>query len=178
MSNLKTITEQDFDQTIPTILEEECWVREAARAVLVDEYDQIYLMHVTKHGYHKLPGGGVDKDETIIEALKRELLEEVGCRASVEEDLGTVVEYRKATQEGMRSMKQISYCYKAKQIGEQQASALEEGEIEEGVIQIKAKDLNEAIKLLESDKPDNREGQFIQNRDLAFLRQASALLEF
>ena len=168
MQNLLTITEQDFNKDAVLLDESEYTLREASRAVLFDPEGQVYLMHVTKHGYHKLPGGGIDPGETKEEGLLRELVEEVGCQAKVNGELGQITEYRLI----FGNQKQVSYCYTAQQVGEQGESALEEGELAEGMVQVKAKNLAEAIRLLESDRPDNLEGQFIQKRDVTFLKRA------
>ncbi|MEO8862808.1 MAG: hypothetical protein ABI354_00595 [Candidatus Saccharimonadales bacterium] len=88
-------------------------------------------------------------------------------------ELGEVLEYR--TYED-RGLKQTSYCYLAKQVGEQQESALEENELEQGMIGMRANNIDHAIKLLQSDKPNNKEGKFIQKRDLAILKAAKAQL--
>jgi len=130
-------------------------------------------MNVSLHSYHKLPGGGIDEGESIIQALERELLEEVGCKAEVIAELGTVIEYRNYDDGGLE---QTSYCYLARQTGDQVASALEDGELAEGMVEVKAKNIDEAISLLTNDKPDNLEGKFIQKRDLAFLKAAKEQL--
>lgn len=167
MANLLTIKEQDIVPDSPVVDTSGFRKRGAARAVLLDDSGQIYLLNVSKHGYHKLPGSGIDDGEDIKQALERELMEEVGCKAEIVAELGTVIEYRDYDDGGLE---QISYCYLAKQVGEQVASSLEEGELAEGMFEVKAKSIDDAIALLSQDKPDNLEGKFIQKRDLAFLR--------
>lgn len=169
MKNILTISEQDFTPNSPKIDTSTFKKREAARAVLLDNNGQVYLLNVSLHSYHKLPGGGIDEDETITKALERELLEEVGCKASIIAELGTIIEYRNYEDNGLE---QTSYCYLAQQSGEQVASSLEDGEIAEGMLEVKAKNIDDAIALLEGDEPDNLEGKFIQRRDLAFLKAA------
>ena len=174
MKNLLTIKEQDIVSGSPNIDVSDFRKRGAARAVLLDSSNQVYLMNVSLHSYHKLPGGGIDEGESIIQALERELLEEVGCKAEIVAELGTVVEYRNYDDGGLE---QTSYCYLARQTGDQVASALEDGELAEGMIEVKAKNIDEAITLLTNDKPDNLEGKFIQKRDLAFLKAAKEQLQ-
>ena len=166
MKNILVIKEQDFIPESPVVDTSMFKKRGAARAVLLDSNNQVYLINVSLHGYHKLPGGGIDEGESVIQALERELLEEVGCKAEIVAELGTVIEYRNYEDNGLE---QTSYCYLAKQTGDQVASALEDGELAEGMFEVKAKDIDDAIALLTSDKPDNLEGKFIQKRDLAFL---------
>ena len=98
-----------------------------------------------------------------------ELLEEVGCKAETIFELDEIIEYRTYDDGGL---KQTSYCYLARQVGKQVESALEEGELKEGMFEVKASNIDEAIKLLENDKPDNLEGKFIQKRDVTFLIEA------
>ncbi len=169
MKNLLLIKEQDILPDSPAIDTSAFRKRGAARAVLLDDRGQVYLLNVSKHGYHKLPGGGIDDGEDIKQALERELMEEVGCKAEIIAELGTVIEYRNYDDGGLE---QTSYCYLAKQVGEQVASALEEGELAEGMFEVKAKSIDDAIALLSQDKPDNLEGKFIQKRDIAFLQAA------
>ena len=81
--------------------------RAASRAILMNN-GKIALMNVTKHSYHKLPGGGVEKGESIEEALLREMKEETGCKIKIIAELGKIIEHR--THLGII---QTSYCYLA-----------------------------------------------------------------
>lgn len=176
MKELGVITHKDFEADGSGVFDDDFKVREAARAVLLTDTGEVYLMNIRLNSYHKLPGGGIDKGESEEEALIRELLEEVGCSAEVIAKLGTVTEYRTTSWRGLERMKQISYCYLARQVGKQIASSLEESEIAEQMIEVKAKSIQHAIDILGSDKPDNIEGKFIQKRDLLFLQAAQQLL--
>ena len=168
MNELLVLRHQDFDPTVPEYPEDAYAIREAARAVLIDAQGQIILLNVSRRGHHKLPGGGVDPGETIEQALMRELLEEVGCQAEIIKEIGQITEYRPL--HGMQ--KQISYCFLARQVGEQVRHSLEADEIALGMKEYRVTNIEAAIRLLEQDKPDDVAGHFIQKRDLVFLRHA------
>ena len=145
--------------------------REAARAVVLDSRGGIFLLNVSRHHYHKLPGGGIDEGEDIQTALARELLEEIGCKAKTLHEIGIIIEYR-----DKHRLKQTSYCFLAQQIGTQQPTSMDDGEIADGFQEVRAAHIDDAIRLLEKDTPDDYEGEFIKMRDLAFLRAARQLL--
>lgn len=68
-------------------------VRTAVRAIIIEEGK--ILMVRSNRGYFKLPGGGVEADESHAEALAREVTEETGykhCRIGTE--IGTISELR------------------------------------------------------------------------------------
>ena len=145
-------------------------LRKAARAVLFDDEGKLAFQKVSKFNYHKLPGGGIDDDETIKNALQREILEEVGCKSDIGEEVGVIIEYRNEL-----DILQISYCYLAKVVGEVGEPTYEQEEIDEGHEPLWTS-LDEAIELLRSDSTEDYEGKFIVIRDLAFLEEAKRML--
>jgi len=68
--------------------------RPGVYAVIESNDRQIAIIE-TRNGYF-LPGGGIDATESDVEALKREILEEIGYRATVLEKIGEAVEYVQA----------------------------------------------------------------------------------
>lgn len=167
MKLLLTIKEQDIFPEAPVMDAAGFRRREAARAVVLDDSGSVPLLKVNRYQYHKLPGGGVDKDEDIETALERELMEEIGCKVEVTAEVGEIVEYRDQLE-----LIQTSHCFLAKQIGEKQAPAFTEKETAHGFEIVWAKDIDEAVRLLTHDKPTDYEGKFIRRRDLAFLKTA------
>lgn len=139
-------------------------IRKAARSIAFNEDGKIPLLNVSKKNYHKLAGGGIEEGEDVITALKREMLEEVGANIGELEEIGAIVEWRNKSE-----LLQFSYFYKSKVIGELVNTAFTEKEKNNGFI-LEWKTLDEAIALLQSDKPIDYEGQFIVKRDLAFLQ--------
>ena len=65
--------------------------REAVRAIFIKGKN--ILLITSKKGDYKLPGGGIEIDETHEKALKREILEETGYKFSnIKEFIGIVTE--------------------------------------------------------------------------------------
>jgi len=142
-------------------------VREAARAIVVDENSMIALLHVSKKNYYKLPGGGLDDKEDILTALGRECQEEIGCDVEVINEIGSIVEYIKISQ-----LKQISYCYLTKVQGEKGTPHFEESELEDGFKQVWLS-YQDAIAALTGSKATDFSGSaYIVPRDIFLLEEA------
>ncbi|HEY5220912.1 MAG TPA: NUDIX domain-containing protein [Candidatus Paceibacterota bacterium] len=167
MKLLKTIRDSDVDSDIPDGIPQQ--ERGASRAIVFDADGNVALLNVTKKHYHKLPGGGIEQGEDIETALRRELIEEIGCSVKNLRELGSIEEYRNKW-----NLHQISYCFLADLDGPKGVPHLEEGEIADGFEPVWL-GLVDAIKILESEVPiEDYQGKFIQLRDVTFLKEALA----
>lgn len=164
---LKTIT--DYDLAFETNQSASYEDRTASRAVVFDGDGNVALLNVSKKRYHKLPGGGLERGESLIEGLKREVMEEIGCRISSIQELGRIEEYRSRL-----SIHQMSYCFTAEVVGKKGKPKLEEDEIADGFETVWLS-LEDAIRTLEVENNiENYEGKFINMRDLIFLKQVKS----
>jgi 8-oxo-dGTP diphosphatase len=145
-------------------------VREAVRAVLLNERNQIALMHIGAYGVYKLPGGGMEPGEDLEVAFVRELLEETGCEAEKISDLGIFVEKRDEWK-----MFQISHCYlaKATKVGNLK---LDEFEVKESFTLQWVDGIEQAIELVKSNKSERYDDKYITGRDLAILESAKKII--
>lgn len=140
-------------------------LREAVRAVVLRQ-GKMALLYVSNENYHKLPGGGIEKGENLNEALEREILEEVGVTIEDIKEIGKIEECR-----AQHQLKQISYCYTAKVKEDKGELNLTEEEKEEG-FQLKWVSIDEALKLMNEDKPKDYLGKYVKERDISILKYA------
>lgn len=159
MKILKEIKDKKWPKDI-----QELKLREASRAVLFDENNLVPVLFVSQHNYHKIPGGGIKEGEDRIKGLVREVLEEVGSEVKITGEVGKTIEFRSKW-----DLKQISYCYVGKIVSKGEPDFTEK-ELSQG-FQLLWVPLEEAISLIENDKPDDYEGWFIQKRDIVFLKE-------
>ncbi|OGF20767.1 hypothetical protein A2316_04130 [Candidatus Falkowbacteria bacterium RIFOXYB2_FULL_38_15] len=171
MKLLLEISDSDIGVGSPERFDKPYRLRKASRAIIFNDKNEIAIQFASKYNYHKLPGGGLDKGENTPEALRREIKEEVGCEIEIGDEIGIIIEYR-----NQLDLLQVSYCYLAKLVGEVGKPAWEEGEIEEGFESVWMLP-DEAIRLLESESPNEYKNQFIVKRDLEFLREAKRMLQ-
>ena len=91
MKFLGKLTDKDFGGSLEVT---DGTIHNCVRAVLFNENDKIALMYMPEfirnnsEDFYVLPGGRVEKNETVEEALKREIFEETGCTFNVINELG------------------------------------------------------------------------------------------
>jgi len=176
MKLLKIIKEQDIYPDHAKKKKDGHRERVAGRTVLFDEDKNVALLHVTKSGYYKLPGGGTEEDESPIEAAKRETIEEAGCDTEITGEIGKIIEYRNQDDyQNSNGIIQTSFCYIAKVVGLKKEPHFEPDEIKEG-FKLVWVSLDKAIDLIKNGKPTTYDGGFIVKRDLIFLEEAKVLL--
>jgi len=118
-----------------------------------------------------LPGGAVEGDESLEEALGRETLEEVGCDCEVIAELGIVKEYI-----NQYKKLNISNSFLAKVKGPIGAPSFTDHEIEYG-FKLKWISLDEAIDLVKNGEYRTYRGKFIRIRDSVILEKAKEAIE-
>jgi 8-oxo-dGTP diphosphatase len=170
MNILGTITDQDIDPAAPEVDRSSYFHRHAARAIVLDGA-KIALLKASKHGYYKLPGGGMEGDEDPVDAVRREAQEEIGCDIDVIAEVGKTEEYRDKLQ-----FHQSSYCYVAAVSGDPGEPSYTAHELDEGFQVVWAETADEALELVQSAEPNDYAAKFIQLRDSILLSMAIELL--
>lgn len=145
--------------------------RQAARAIVFDKQGKVALLFDEKDHHYKIPGGGVDKDEELSQALHREIMEEAGCEIEVFGEVGIIIEYREQIQKEM-----TSYCYLANVVGEKGEPQYTEKEKSYG-FSIDWVDLDEAVAKANKTKAQTYNGYFMRERDLIFLQEAKKIID-
>jgi len=138
-------------------------VRRAARTILLNAKGEVAIINVTRDGYYKIPGGGIEDGEDIRIAVEREASEEAGCKIKVQDDLGIIIEYRPE-----HEFVQISFCFVAK-VTEEGKINLTEKEREEGFI-LEWHTPEKALELMEA-RPNMYHHWFMATRDYEFMKE-------
>ncbi len=166
MKLIKFLTDNNLKLSESEATTDTSWnTRIAARAVILDSEGKIALMYVAEYDIYKLPGGGIDENESLDEALNREIKEETGCDIEVDSLIGMVIEKR-----DQWKLFQVSHCFKTKLKSKGEQNLTKE-EKETGFSLYWANDLDEAIKLVKSGKSDRYDDIYIKNRDSSILEE-------
>ncbi len=162
---LLEITDRDLGLGEGELFNTNYELRKSARAILLNDKGEMATQIISKHNFHKLPGGGVETGEDLMIALHREVKEEVGCDCEVIKDLGMVIEYR-----NKYKLLQISYGFVARVKGDINQPLLDDAEVAEGLINVWLPP-EEALALMKKDVPEKYEGHFILKREIAYLEK-------
>ncbi len=152
-------------------------MRQAARCILLNDKDEVALVYFGRDNFYKLPGGGIDEGERVVDALRREVREETGYEITDIEELGIVEENRYYC-----GMHQVSYCYTARATMQGELAPTAE-EVAAGVEVRWADSLQTAMDLVaDTDAVTDEEGEpigfeMMRIRDLAILKAAEDALE-
>ena len=102
-------------------------VRFGARGIVLRDDGKIAVFNKTKKNEYKLPGGGIEENETPEDAFCREVMEETGCEVEIIEALGTIEEHK-----SQNNFKQVSYVFVAKVLNDTKELYLTSKEAHEG----------------------------------------------
>ena len=83
------------------------------RCVLKNTNGEICIVKAEKYGYIQIPGGGINDEESIIDALRREVQEETGFLIVNIEPIGYILENRGDIQNSHDWSRAISYVFSA-----------------------------------------------------------------
>ncbi|HHW79641.1 MAG TPA: NUDIX domain-containing protein [Acholeplasmataceae bacterium] len=86
--------------------------RKTVRAVILNSKNQVLMLYSKLFDDYTFPGGGIKSDESKSEALKRELLEEIGAyNTKIIKRLGHTIELKYSIGKSNNIYKQKSYYY-------------------------------------------------------------------
>lgn len=139
--------------------------RYTARAIVKNTVGEYAVMYSHKFNLHTLPGGGIEKNEDIIEALKREILEETGCSCDLITELGYVSENRAHC-----DYTQISYYFIVETKSGYETPELTEAEINNRT-EVQWHSLEKMADLIINAEHDTTQRKFLQARDVAAINE-------
>ena len=139
--------------------------RITARAILKNNRDMYAVMHSEKFSLYSLPGGGVEPDENIKDAIKREIWEETGCNIADIQELGCIEENRAHC-----DYTQIDYYYLVTTNDETLCPHMTDNELRNGtsVLWLNAQDMYQRIA---TPQHTTNQRKFLQARDVAALQE-------
>jgi 8-oxo-dGTP pyrophosphatase MutT (NUDIX family) len=172
---LLVVHDKDIFPDAPDTSNVEWKNRPTVKTVLFNEDGDIALIGNRVNDFFLLPGGGIDEGENVLDGLRRECREEVGCEIEVLGELGMTEDFR------FRDSKHcISSGYSARAISHGTPN-LTENEADIGAY-VKWVPLSEAKALLTTQEAKVKAGEvkfyntcFNTIRDLFFIRRAEEL---
>lgn len=145
-------------------------IRYASRGIVIKD-DKIAILNKVNKNEFKLPGGGIERNETPEDAFKREVLEETGCEVDITNCLGIIEEHKT-----LANFKQISYVFVGNVTKDTNECHFTEKEVDEGskILWTTPKDGLQLItdcfdKIIGSKYEDEYQTKFIVYRDKTIL---------
>ncbi|MEI7689704.1 MAG: NUDIX domain-containing protein [Candidatus Saccharibacteria bacterium] len=139
--------------------------KRAARTVIVDENGLIALIDVRDGEYYKIPGGGIEAEESERTAARREALEEAGCKINIIRKIGEQQFVDDDPERG--ETMHHSVCFLAKKTSQHETS-FDDWE-QSNDMKLIWVDFETAKKLFASGKPVGNFCTSIHNRDFEFV---------
>lgn len=148
--------------------------RHIARAVLVNDNNEVCLLKILgdddfgHRDYVETPGGGVNANETLSQAVIREIKEETGCEGTIIDAIGVVEDYY-----NLIHRHNITYYFLVK-VSKYGTSCLEEQEksIIKGLVWL---DFKDAINKYENMNKEKLE-ILVSRRELPIIKKAYEML--
>lgn len=131
----------------------------AGKAIVIDNNNNIAIIHSKKYGWYELPWWHVDPWENEENAVIRECKEEIGCNISIISKICTVTEERYRER-----YKKISHYFICTMYWEKGIPTLMESEIDEDLETLRIPK-NKLKELFDSNDYKNIERKFVQLRD-------------
>ncbi len=137
--------------------------RYTSRAILKNRQGLYAVMYSKKFNLYSLPGGGVENEESFLDALHWEMLEETGCTCDQVEELGFIEENRFHAE-----YTQVSCYYVVTTFGPSQMPELTVTEEDNGTF-LQWYPLEKVIELIKKPVHTTNQRRFLQARDAAAL---------
>lgn len=137
--------------------------RITARAIVKNQNGLYAVMYADKFKLHSLPGGGVEDNEDILTALRREVFEETGCTCDHIEELGIVSENR-----AHQDFTSKSYYYVVTTDHTPELIHLTDDEIANQTT-VQWHPLEDVVRLISAPKHTTTQRMYLQARDMAAL---------
>lgn len=108
------------------------FVRNSARSIII-ERGRIAMIHSVQYDYYKFPGGGMEGDESPIDAVIRETREEAGLRIIPDsiQEYGFVHRIQKSDQDDSECFIQDNYYFLCQAAGDAVSQELDDYEADE-----------------------------------------------
>lgn len=173
ISNQVIATIADGDVGLPTVqTSREKSVRTGTRAILFNGDNEVALVYETAYDHYKLPGGCVEPSETLEQALRREITEEVGATIRSIRYIGVVESHLARYNEDCSQ-----HYFTAKIDGEIGKSAWIDEEELHGCSIVWCKNIAQAIDKIASATSQEYVHIFERARELAGLRYAEHVIQ-